>query len=141
MSPVEALRAQNEPPDVDFCCKNQLMFNDFEIASFSFLEALGPPPWPLLVLLGSLWASFGLPLVHPGVLLGSLGPILGSSGAPWSVFWDQLGLLWLSLGEPERSLGSTWLHLEHFELPWLHFDAPMEHFGTILDRNWSIWGS
>ena len=99
--------------------------NDFvmllQTLTFSIFEALKPPPLLLWTFLGTLGTPFGLPLVYPGVLLGSLGAMLGSSWAPWNLSWDQLDLLCPPLGTPGRSLESSRIHLEHFELPWLHF--------------------
>ena len=72
----------------------RLWFTGLGLFEVPVCAPLGPPPWSLLDLLGSLWAPFGLPF----------GPSRGPLGSPW----DHLGLL---PGALEPLLGPTWLTL------------------------------
>ena len=59
----------------------RLWFTGLGLSEFPVCAPLGPPPWSLLDLLGSLWAPLrsiaGSPWDHLGLLLGALEPLLG----------------------------------------------------------------
>ena len=58
-----------------FAIRTLVVFYDFEQSTVSCFDPLGHPPSLLLNLLGSLWASPGLPLGSSWAVLGSLGPL------------------------------------------------------------------
>ena len=113
--------------------KNEWFFNDFGKSTFSFLEPLGPPLWSFLTLWGSLWAPLGLPLGSSWVLLGSLGTLRGSPGAPWDLSgppWRTLTSLWV------HPSASTWLHFKHFDLPKRILRRPEDVRGPRMCTFW-----
>ena len=134
--------AQHEPSElktghrhVQFSYKSCRISYFFGKSTFWLFPPLGPPPWHLSGLLGSLWAPLGSSLVHPGPFWASLGVILGSPWVPWNLFGDQLDRLCPPFGAPGRSPRSSWIHLGHFETPWLHLYLSKNDFGAMLVPN------